>query len=620
MTKFKWNVQAQPACTRDTTALDSDGFFSTIWTRFYDGKPKKIGGYQLLSTGAYTPFSDNPPTSASVPQIVRDMYIATLTGGQSLLFMGTSDQLLMVTFDSEGHVIDIVDRTPSEADGFVPSSNNSWSFAEVSYNDVCPSDPDAGLTTYILAVATPNLNDITSAVQCVVFYGVTNDPAALKPVITGYTVVEEVNTPTPLTTAGGVTVIGNTIMVYDVKGQIFWNDGYHVSLGLNGPDADNATYYIPTNPSAPNYTAPETAISCPLDPENTPDYGVTLEVWPWTNVEIIGVSNFVFGAPVRNGDTLGGLFWGVNGCVKGTYLGRAESGQPQFDFSIISYNTSLLSSSAVVYFDPYFYWIGKDSFWLYNGTVQELPNTDNKIWFFNNINKSTNNYTFGFPIPKYGEVWWGFCNMNDTSNTDINWALILNRDSQRWFDTSNFYRACGVNDSTIFPYPILAANQLETIPVGIPSYPIWQHETGVNKVIYDQAQAITASFQYSYVSNPDGVTLVADDLILDLNQVGQMSVQFTLEGYPRTNPVLSPNTYNFTPTTQHLTMREKGNLMSLIFTSNDIDGDFLMGRSKLVLTTHEDERPGPVDPDPLQQANVQQVVDDIANSRLRGIS
>ena len=615
MTKFKWDVQAQPACTRDTTNLDSDGFFSTIWTRFYNGKPKKIGGYRLFSEGLYNPQSGAPAN----PQITRDMYIATLPGGYSTLFCGSANQLIAITFDPNGNVSNIQDRTPTD---FVANPNNSWSFAEVSYNDVCPSDSAAGLSTYILACATPNLGDITSSVQSIVYYGIADlrtetDPDLLKltPIL-----IDKTNASNYLTTAGGITVIGNVIMCYDVKGQIFWNDGYHVSYGFNSND--NSSYYIPTNPNAPGFTTSE-PIVCPLE-EPISSYSVEIEIWPQTNVDIIGVSNFVYGAPVRNGDTLGGLFWGVNGCIKGTYVGRdvsdTNTNQPLFTFSIISYNTSLLSSSSVVYYDPYFYWIGKNSFWMYNGTVQEIPNTDNKVWFFNNINPVTKNYTFGFPNTQYGEIWWGFANINGTSNQDINWALIYGKDTQRWFDTSNFYRACGINDSTVFPYPILAGNQKIQPSAGVFSYPLWQHEFGVNQVIYDVSTAITASFQYSYVSNPEEITLVADDLLLDLNQVGQMSVQLTLEGYPRTTPVLSPNTYNFTPTTQHLTMREKGNLISLIFTSNDIDGDFLMGRTKLIVTGDPDERPGPVDPDPLQEQNVQQVINDIANSRLRGIS
>ncbi len=93
---------------------------------------------------------------------------------------------------------------------------------------------------------------------------------------------------------------------------------------------------------------------------------------------------------------------------------------------------------------------------------------------------------------------------------------------------------------------------------------------------------------------PGTLSLDADDLILDIRQTGNLVMQVSKQGYPNTTPNMSAPVL-ISPTLEHITMRETANLLSFIFTSNEVGGDFFFGNCLLVVKGDETERPGPVD-------------------------
>lgn len=513
MGEFYWPIAARPGIQRDSTKLDNDCFLDGEWVRFYNNKPKKMGGRKLIQAGN--------------DKIIRNCYAVTRQGAIDL-YQGRSDSLLVTRIDPNGNSSISRDRTPA---GFVANDNYTWQFAEVLYGGI----------DHILAMPVPNLNDISNITPGTLYSGEVGNDAPL-------TVVND-DSSTPITASGGVVVIGNVIMIYGANGEIRWNNGDSISG--------------------------------------------TGHSWIIENTVVMGAENFVYAAPVRNGDVPGGLFWAIQGLVKATSTGVTTIDthpQPQFDIAYVSYTSSLLSSNCVVNYDPYFYWIGKDTFYMYNGVVAEIDNQVNKLYFFQNLNFASRQKVFGFANTQYQEVWWGWALGEATENTN---ALILNKNYSTWFDTASFYRASGVNGSSLLPYPVLCSSILQTVDNINFTYPIWMHEIGLDEVVGAQQFAINSFIQSRYIDNQNNNAFVVDDILLDLIQSGNMTVQVTKQGYPRTTPVLS-NLVEFTPTTEHLTMREKGNLLSFIFTSNTGGGDYFFGNTIVKITGDEDERPGPV--------------------------
>ena len=62
--EFKWPLEGKPGINKDTTAFNTVYYLDGQWVRFYNGKPKKMGGYKILLPGTPT-ITTVPPLSAN---------------------------------------------------------------------------------------------------------------------------------------------------------------------------------------------------------------------------------------------------------------------------------------------------------------------------------------------------------------------------------------------------------------------------------------------------------------------------------------------------------------------------------------------------------------------------
>lgn len=391
--------------------------------------------------------------------------------------------------------------------------------------------------TYILANVSADLLAIGDRTDGPVYYGVLGDGSALQPVNDGSV---------DITTSGGILTIGSFIVVYGDNGFVKWNDGQDINT------------------------------------------------WPSENFATIGTSKFVYGAVVRSGQTPSALLWSLNSVVQ-MYINPnflTDETQTAFFLSYVNTRSTLLSSKAIVSLDPYFYWVGSDSFWMYNGSVQELPNNVNKQWFFENINPNEKGKTFAFAITKWNEVWFCFCK---GTATEPNWAVVYNIDTQNWYDTNQVYRSSAMPSGSVVAYPILTSS----VPVqygGNQIYPIYAHEIGTDLVQFGQTIPIVASITSKnfnlWTQDAASKVLNIDSVILDVKQSGQMYFYISYQGYPNSVMKQTDNTY-FTGETQFLTTRVKASIFTITFVSNVINGNFVMGNSLMHMQGADDQRPGP---------------------------
>lgn len=410
---------------------------------------------------------------------------------------------------------------------FVTDVNNTWSMASVSYT------VDGVRTEYVIATACPNGFDISNNVPGIVYVGVMTDPDPLIPMTSG-----SIN----IATTGGVVVLGSYIMVYGANGYVIFNDG------------------------------------------------TSIDTWPADNFIQFGSSKIVYAAPVRQSGSVVGLFWALDYVFSLTFIAK-DQGEDTFQAAYVSTSSTILSPGSVITFDPQFFWIGINNFYVYNGAVNVLPNETNKVWFFENLNVAYKEKVTGFYNKKYNEVCWLAPMFGATEN---NWMIFYNVEKQAWFDTP-LNRSCAVSSSSQMPYPIMASSALETIN-GNQSYPIWAHEFGVNRVDPVQTTAIISSFTTNILwmidQNPQAQVLVIDSVTPDVKQVNDMFFAVNTQGYPN-SPVIVSDNFVMTPTSEFITVKEKGSLISLTFTSNVLDGNFLFGKTMVKLIVSDDQRPGP---------------------------
>lgn len=506
MTMFL-ELNSEVGIQRDGTDFDSSRYTNGSWTRFYKGRPQKIGGYQTINNGT--------------TEIVRNLFSINSLNSV-ILYVGRPSNLEFFTLSTDLTATLPTDVTPV---GFVPDPSIVWSFATIGYK---VGDVE---TDYILALPIKNGNDISNQTAGTLYYGVVGSSDKLIPVI-------DVDG-NPIQATGGVVVVGNFVMVY---GNIIqWNDGS------------------------------------------------SLNAWPTANVAVFETSKFVFGAPVRSGPTLSALFWSLDFLAQ---LSLNNDTPPTFISSYVSTQSTLLSANSIVSDDPYFYWVGNNSFYYFNGSVIELNNTTNKQWFFDNVNREAKEKVYGVVNRIYKEIWFLAPFGSATENTN---ACIYSVGNEAWFDTDQIPRSCALASTTQFPYPIMCSSQ----PILNGSsliYPIWVHEFGLDKVQLGQTIAINAHFesnQYNlWQQSPENIVMGIDEIIPDIEQTGNMFVQFKTKGYPNSPAQLS-EFFTLEPDREFLTVRQKGSIFSAVFISNVVGGNFLMGKTLFKLVTATDQRPGP---------------------------
>jgi hypothetical protein len=289
----------------------------------------------------------------------------------------------------------------------------------------------------------------------------------------------------------------------------------------------------------------------------------------------------IFGSAIRGGSNSPSLlFWTLSSVVKVTNVGDVAV---NFKIDVISKSSSILSSRCVVEYDGVFFWIGTDRFFVYNGIVQEIPNTMSLNYFFNNIDLNYRQKVFGVKNTKYGEIWWFYPEKGQGNPVQNTRALIYNKRENSWYDTA-INRDAGVFFEDL-GFMCTFGKPLENVDAF--SY-VWRHEVGVNQVYYprflggnEQATVpipssfTTPTFSWS-AFNPlkqqTGVDRWVDlrriepDFLMD-NNTDEIELIVNTKEYAQSQNVAS-DPILFTRITGKLDMNVQGRHMNFTFFSN----------------------------------------------------
>jgi hypothetical protein len=301
----------------------------------------------------------------------------------------------------------------------------------------------------------------------------------------------------------------------------------------------------------------------------------------------------IFGAAIRGGSNSPSLlFWTLGSVVKVT---NVEDVAVNFKIDVISKSSSILSSRCVVEYDGVFFWIGTDRFFVYNGIVQEMPNTMSLNYFFNNIDLNHRQKVFGVKNTKYGEIWWFYPEKGQGAVVQNTRALIYNKRENSWYDTA-INRDAGVFFEDLgfmctFGKPLIDEDEY---------YYVWRHEVGTNQEYYPRylggntlvylpipSSFTTPTFSWS-AFNPlkqqTGVDRWVDlqriepDFLMD-DDADQMTLVVNTKEYAQSANVASAPLI-FTRITGKLDMNVQGRHMNFTFSSNK---NFEIGYTMMLL-------------------------------------
>lgn len=380
-------------------------------------------------------------------------------------------------------------------------------------------------SSIIIAHAAQNLSSIENEIASPIYYGDANSVDALTPI----------GLPDGFTASGGIVVLHPFLF-------IFGNSGDVVYTQANNPN------------------------------------------------EILGsdrvtAQKIVAGMATRGGNSSpAGLLWSLDSLIRVTQVGTSSI---EFSFDTVTSESSILSSSGIVEYDGIYYWAAVDRFLVYNGVVEELPNSMSLEYFFSNLDYSQRQKVWATKITKWGEIWWFFPTLNQAGN-ECNHAVIYNVREQTWYDTA-IKRSAGYFNQT-FKSPVWAGNEINDNV----DYDIWLHETtSSNRYNIDEEEIAIQSYIESCVISPttfgpDSQLAKTDKWIElyrvepDLDQTEDMTLTVKGKRYARSASVDSAP-YLISEDTEKIDMREQRRQMTLRFESNVVDGDFYMGMILMVM-------------------------------------
>lgn len=298
-------------------------------------------------------------------------------------------------------------------------------------------------------------------------------------------------------------------------------------------------------------------------------------------------SKIVAGFSTRGGNTSpAGLLWALDSVIRVTQI--STSAEPEFRFDTITDESSILSSSGIVEYDGYYYWVGLDRFYVYNGTVQELKNDMNSNYFFDNLNYQQRQKVWATKVPRFGEVWFFY---PSGTSAECNSTVIYNIREDCWYSSTSS-RSAGYF-TQIFTNPIWTDNAAAP-------YSVWAHEMGTNQVNLDNSQAAIDSHIESPLFSNCAVNLngqftgVSKNIYLytlepDFIQSGAMSLIVNTRDYAASPPTMWP-ALAFNSDTRKIDLHIQGREVSLTIECAGIGSNFQMGQI-LITEKPGDDRP-----------------------------
>ena len=218
----------------------------------------------------------------------------------------------------------------------------------------------------------------------------------------------------------------------------------------------------------------------------------------------ISENKLIFGASIRGGTNAPSfLFWTENSVIYLTNVADPANAQQPVDFQreVITNNSSLLSSRAIVQYDSLFFWLGTDRVFVYNGIVDSVKNTVNFEFFLENVDLTKRQKIYGYKIARYGEIRWAYPEKRWSNRPDVGCTreLVYNVRENSWYDTAIQRDCVTVYEATgdIFSFGDSCTNYNPYIPENAYKA-IWKQEVGFTEVRGNQNRNIPSFFTTPY--------------------------------------------------------------------------------------------------------------------------
>ena len=456
-----------------------------------------------------------------IPRRVHCFY----RGDEVIIHVGTQNGIQQIITDTQGNLTGIFDRTPA---AFPAGISIGWTIDAI-------FDTTSNVVQ-LVALAVPNQEFLASQQKNTPYIGQIDLGTPLAPFSNP---MPPSGTWVQPTLAGGIVSVPPFVFGFDVDGFVQWS-------------APNLPLYL----------------------------GVSQGSTGAGNARI-SAQKIIAGMPLRGGgaQSPAAVFWSLSEVISATFIG----GAPQWSFNTVSPSSSILSTAAVIEYDTLYFWAAVDRFLVFNGTVVEVPNSQNQDWFFDNLTPGYESQTFAFKVPRYGEIWWCACMFGSTVP---NYAIIFNVRENCWYDTPlpNGGRSAGYFAQGL-KFPVMTG-----ATPGSGGYSLWQHEVGLDQVVGSVSSPVRSYFETGWFGGPKA-TPPSDQGVSfhqfepDLEQAGDLQAWLVAAANARAPEVMSETiTIPQVPASPQeqfasFTPKVASRLMRLHVESNVLGGNYIAGRN-----------------------------------------
>ena len=588
MTKKVFALDTKSGIQRDGTVLDKQFYNDGEWVRFQRGRPRKVGGYRMM-TNQITGYS-------------RGIYLDS-ENGVNRVFNGYSGGLQRFECDNNGIGSGVTDYT--FASHFSASDKNLWQFDGF-------FDATGGNNNLLLAHPGVNLLAIDNTINTTVLAG---DPAG-----TTMSPLQDTQGTAPtndyIDVSGGVVALHPYVFVYGNNGLIKNCSAGNV-FDWNSPDSNEVNVAsqkivkglpLRGGSNAPSglFWALDSLIRASYTPTTiTTGSGSQQLYWRY---DIIGSSSILSSQCVIEYD---GIYFWIGSdrffAYNGTIVDLPNNMNQNYFFDNLNYaQRQKVWASKVTRFGEIWWFYPRGNSTECNDAI--IYNIREKIWY--DAGQALGAYrTAGYYSQVFHYPIWAGEDLTEqetviTQDIDItNGSDVIVTDISNALYVGMIVVANGVPDGatilSIVPgaagkYNItLSANCISTNTVSaqFQSVPnrisLWQHEIGTDRVIGQNEYAVRSSFETNdlgWVSGgPSQPSPVGENKWLHLERVepdfiqsGEMEMYVTGRPFAQSEDKTT-GPYPFDPDTNKIDLREQRRELRLKFVSNVQGGNYQLG-------------------------------------------
>ena len=245
-----------------------------------------------------------------------------------------------------------------------------------------------------------------------------------------------------------------------------------------------------------------------------------------------------------------------------------------FSFRLLAVNCGAVAKNGIISVDGNVYWIGKSNFFVYNGSVQELPCTV-QYFVFNRLQSQFIDKTYVGQNKKFNEITWFYVsddNVLGENNPEPDSYVTYNYAENVW--------TVGTLDRNVW----LDAQGFKTNPVAFDSNgKLYDHETGTSA----DGEAMNCFVESSEleIDETGNRTFLIDRIVPDapVSENTNLFLEFKCRKFPNGTEI-TKGPFTITNQTEKVSTRAKGRQIAVKYSSNGLNDEWSLGDFRINAT------------------------------------